>query len=511
MITFGTSGWRGIIAEDFTFAGVRAVARAIAEHLLGPASRVPGPGSPDSGPATRDPRPEVVVGYDTRFQSEAFAAECVKVLAAAGLRSHLVGRPTPTPVLAHAIRALGAAGGINITASHNPPEWNGLKYSAETGGPALPAATDAIARRANAILSAGSGGELQVPTRSLTEAEAAGLVRPLDPAPPYCAQLRRLVDCETIRHAGREAGGPGGRQARREGGHPAGLRVAVDLLHGTAGGYLDVLLREAGCDVEVLHADRNPGFGGHPPEPAAEHLGLLAARVREGGRHLGLACDGDADRFGILDGDGTFLEPNAVLALIAAHLFKARDWPGGVARSVATTHLLDRVAARYGRPVVETPVGFKYIGELIARDAIVLGGEESAGLSVRGHVPEKDGILACLLVAELVAANGRRPLRQLLQQLFAEVGTLLTRRINVPLGGGGGAALDARLRALPSHVAGRKVVGVNRTDGVKLLLDDGSWLLVRPSGTEPLARLYLEADSDAALAALESAGRALLP
>ena len=480
MISFGTSGWRGIIAEDFTFATVRAVARAIADHLLSPESRVAGAGSPD-------PRPVVVVGYDTRFQSEAFAAECAKVLCAAGVRCRLAERPTPTPVLAHAVRALGATGAVNITASHNPPEWNGLKFSGASGGPARPAATDAIAGRANQILAGPDAAT--IPVLDPAEARARGLLAPLDPAPAYLDQVRRLVNLAAIRSAG--------------------LRVAADLLHGTAGGYLDALLREAGCDLEVLHADRNPGFGGHPPEPAAAHLGALARRVTEGRRHLGLACDGDADRFGILDGDGTFIEPNIILALVAAHLLATRDWPGGLARSVATTHLLDRVAALHGRAVHETPVGFKYIGELIARDAIVLGGEESAGLSVRGHVPEKDGILACLLVAELVAAGGRRMLQDLLRDLYARVGTVLTRRVNVPLDAGRREAFQARLGNLPPRIAGRAIVGSNRTDGVKLLLEEDCWILVRPSGTEPMARLYIEAASEAALEDLEAAGRAL--
>jgi phosphomannomutase len=295
VIRFGTSGWRGILAEDFTFSAVRAVARAIADHLLIPGSRAPGPGPSDPGLGTRDSGLAVVVGYDTRFQSETFGAECAGVLAAAGIRCHLTGRPTPTPVLAHAVRALGAAGAINITAGHNPPEWNGLKFSGAAGGPALPAAADAIAQRANAILADPASA---VPTLPLAEAQGRGLVRALDPAPAYCAQLRRLVDFAAIR--------------------PAGMRVGVDLLHGTAGGYLDALLRDAGCEVHALHAERGPGFGGHPPEPAAGCLAALAAAVRGEGCHVGLACDGDADRFGILDADGAFLEPNAVLALAVA-------------------------------------------------------------------------------------------------------------------------------------------------------------------------------------------------
>jgi phosphoglucomutase len=265
--------------------------------------------------------------------------------------------------------------------------------------------------------------------------------------------------------------------------------------------------------VDVLHAARNPGFGGHPLQPAAAHLGELAARVRADGQHLGLPCDGNADRFGVLDADGVFMKPDSILALLAAHLPKARKWSGGLARSVASTHLLDQVAARHGRPLHETPVGFKYIGILSAPDALVLGGEERVGLSVRGHVPEKDGILACLLVAELVAAHGGRSLRSFLADLYAEVDTVLARRINVSLE----PVIDiqdaprAPLEAgSPARLAGRAVARVNPTDGLKLLLEDGSWILLRPSGTEPMARLYLEAPTAKVLDELEAAGRALL-
>jgi phosphoglucomutase len=473
-IKFGTSGWRGIIAEDFTFAAVRAVSHAIADYIA------------DQGAGARERG--VVVGYDTRFLSEAFAAEAARVLAARSIRAFLCGRDTPTPVIAYEILRRGTAGGIIVTASHNPPEYNGIKFSAAWGGPALPEATKQIADRANAILAASRPSE--APAMSLAEAEARGILRRIDPRPDYLERLRVLLDLETIRRAR--------------------LKVVVDPLYGSARGYLDDLLREAGCEVSVLHAWRDPCFGGHAPEPSEENLRELASRVTETGAHLGLATDGDADRFGLVDADGTFVEPNYFLGLLLHHLLTARGWTGGVARSVATTHLVDAVARQRQMPIYETPVGFKYIGELIARDQVVLGGEESAGLSVKGHVPEKDGILACLLAAELVATRGRARLKDLLQDLYAEVGTFLTKRLNYHLESRLVAGLQERLKDPPRRLADTAVVEVNRLDGVKMILEDGSWLLLRPSGTEPVVRLYAEAPTPRQVEALIAEGKALI-
>lgn len=470
-IKFGTSGWRGIIAEDFTFAGVRAVGQAIGEYVVAEE-----PGAKGRG---------LVVGYDPRFLSEAFAAETAGVLAAQGIRVFLTDRDTPTPVIAYEIIRRRAAGGIIITASHNPPEWNGVKFSAAWGGPALPVATKRIEARADAILAEG-GGSGPRPGGG----EASRLIERIDPRESYLARLRTLVDLSAIR------------QAR--------LKVAVDPLYGSGRGYLDRLLQEAGCDVILLHDQRDPYFGGRPPEPSAEGLRELAARVVESGAHLGVATDGDADRFGLVDADGSFLEPNYFLGLLLGHLVSGRGWTGGVARSVATSHLVDAVAGRLDIPVFETPVGFKYIGELIAQDKVVLGGEESAGLSVRGHVPEKDGILACLLAAELVAVHGGGRLAEQLQALYAEVGTILTRRVNCHLPPTAVAGLGARLDEAPKRLADRAVIQVNRLDGVKMILEDGSWLLVRPSGTEPVVRLYAEASTERQLEALIGEGQRLI-
>jgi phosphoglucomutase len=473
-IKFGTSGWRGIMAEDFTFTGVRAVSHAIGEYLR----------SDEREAGTRG----VVVGYDTRFLSEVFASQVARVLAAQGIRAFLCARDTPTPVIAHEIRRRQAAGGIILTASHNPPEYNGIKFSAAWGGPALPAATKQIEARANAILADPRASA--VPELSLAEAQARGLLERIDPRPAYLDRLRELVDLQTI--------------------HEARLRLVVDPIYGCAQGYLDTLLKDAGCEVSLLHNWRDPNFGGRSPEPSEDHLKDLAFQVVEASAHLGLATDGDADRFGLVDADGSFLEPNYYLGLLLYHLVKTRGWTGGVARSVATSHLVDAVARHLRIPIYETPVGFKYIGELIAKDKVVLGGEESAGLSVKGHVPEKDGILACLLAAELVASRGRARLKALLQELYNQVGTILTRRLNYHLEPEAMERLQERLKEPPGSLADLAVIEVKRLDGVKMILEDGSWLLLRPSGTEPVVRLYAEASTDRQLHDLVAAGEALI-
>src|SRR5574337_740704 len=469
-IRFGTSGWRDIIAENFTFANVRLVARAIAEYLL----------------AEGADQPEVVVGYDTRFLSEGFAAEAAAVLAAHGVRVWLTDRDAPTPVIAYEVIRRGAAGGLNVTASHNPPEYNGLKFSGPTGGPALPAVTDRIEKRVQELLA-----QPETPYPPLAELEAKGLVVRIDPRPVYLNRLRELVDFKAIA--------------------AAHLKVAVDLLYGTAKGYLDEILLEAGCDVQTLHESRNPAFGGLTPDPSEVNLRELTAVVRSSGCHLGLATDGDADRYGIIDRDGRFIEPNYILALLLRHLINTRGWRMGVARSVATSHLVDAVARPQAVPVYETKVGFKYLGELITQEKVALCGEESAGLTIRGHVPEKDGILAALLVAEMVAMAGGHSIQSLLDALYAEVGSAIyASRLNLHLTREQQGRLADRLKDLPTRIAGLAVVEVNRLDGTKLLLEDGSWLLVRSSGTEPVVRLYLDAHSEAQIEELTAAARAFL-
>ncbi|MHB8763237.1 MAG: phosphoglucomutase/phosphomannomutase family protein [Deferrisomatales bacterium] len=465
-IKFGTSGWRAVLCDEFTFENVRVVVQAIADHLRSG-------GLDERG---------VLVSHDTRFLGSRFARVAAEVLAGNGLRAFLTERDAPTPVISFDILASGRDGAINFTASHNPPEWNGVKFSPAWGGPALPSTTRDIEERANAGMVTGAYRRLE-----LAEAEARGLVAYHDPRPAYLARLRELVDFDRI-----------GR---------AGLKLAVDTLFGTARGYLDDLLAETGCEVTAIHTHPDPLFGGRPPEPSESHipelLGLVSA---DPSFHLGLATDGDADRFGVVDRGGRFLEPNYFLALLLDYLVRDRGFEGGVARSVATTHLVDAVARDLGRPVHETAVGFKFIGDLIRRGEVALGGEESAGLSIRGHVPEKDGILACCLAAEMVARRGK-PLFAQLDELYARVGRVCTRRVNLPLTAPQEKALADKLASPPGAFAGLGVTSTVTLDGHKFLLEGGGWLLVRKSGTEPVVRLYTEAATPEALESLTRAGR----
>ena len=463
-IKFGTSGWRAILADEFTFENVGIVTQAICDHIRGK-------GEIEKG---------VVVGYDTRFMGRRFALEAAEILAANGIKAFLCKRDVPTPVIAFEIMRRKAAGGINFTASHNPPEYNGLKFSSSWGGPALPETTGEIERRANEMM-----GEMTYREVSLQEGMREKLIEIIDPIEPYLEDLKKKVDLGVLK----------------------GMNVGVDHLYGTSRGYLDTLLEDAGCSVIRFHEHPDPVFGGRPPEPAEENIHDLIEKVKgDSTISLGLATDGDADRFGIVDKGGRYIEPNYIIALLLDYLIRTRGWKGGVARSVATTHLIDRVAEKYGVEVYETPVGFKYIGELISEDKLVIGGEESAGLTIKGHVPEKDGILACLLVAEMVAREGKS-VTDMLDNLYSEVGTVLTRRINIHLQGSG---LKDRLKTSPSSFAGLSVDKVVTIDGTKLVLSDGSWVLIRPSGTEPVVRFYAEAFSQKGLDRLTEAGKAFI-
>jgi alpha-D-glucose phosphate-specific phosphoglucomutase len=468
-IKFGTSGWRGILAEDFTLANVRVVTQAIADHLRAA-------GEADKG---------VVVGHDSRFFGERFARETARILAGAGIKAFVCDRDTPTPVIAFEILRRKAAGGINFTASHNPHEYNGIKFSPSWGGPALPETTADIERRANAML-----GEVCYRDMPLDQAVRCGLVEEIDPMPAYFDVLRRMVDLEAI-----------GR---------SGLTLVLDPMYGAGRGYLDALLVEAGLMVQIINGHRDPYFGGLPPEPSKTYLNDLIVRVMGNPQvALGLATDGDADRYGIVDGDGSFIEPNYILALLYDYLLRRRGEKGDAARSVATSHFVDAVAAHHGYRVRETPVGFKYIGEFIRDNQIVIGGEESAGLTVRGHVPDKDGILACLLVAEMVAVE-KKSLNALLADLYRRVGEFHTGRQNLRLSPELEANYADKMKALPATLAGRKVLEVVNIDGVKLLLEGDGWVLFRKSGTEPVVRVYAEARSAAALTELTDAAVAFV-
>jgi alpha-D-glucose phosphate-specific phosphoglucomutase len=463
-ISFGTSGWRGILCEDFIFDNVRVVTQAIADHLR--AAGLHGQG--------------VVVGYDTRFMGDRFAREAVRVLAGAGIKSFLCDRDTPTPVIAFEILRRKAAGGINFTASHNSYDYNGLKFSPAWGGPALPETTKDIEVRANAML-----GEICFKEMPLDQAFRVGLVEEIDTRTAYFERIRGLIDFKAIAKAG--------------------MTIAVNPLYGTGRGYLDLLLSEAGVKVVVINDRRDPYFGGLPPEPSPGSIGDFIALVQASAEiTLGLVTDGDADRYGIVDSDGTFIEPNYVLALLFDYLVRGKKMRGDMARSVATSHFVDAVAKHHGLAVLETPVGFKYIGEYIRDNRILLGGEESAGLTLRGHVPDKDGILACLLVAEMVAVEGKT-LKTMLSDLYRRVGEFHTRREDLHLTPELSAAFAGKMKNIPQSLAGRKVDKLVTLDGFKLIFDDGSWVLFRKSGTEPVVRVYAEAGSAAAAAELIAA------
>jgi len=467
-IKFGTSGWRAIMAEEFTFRNVRIVCQGIAQYLR----------------QEKIGQRGVIIGYDTRFMGERFAQVAAEVLSAHGIPSLLCDRDTPTPTISYHILHRKLAGGINISASHNPPTYNGIKFTPAWGGPALPETTKAIEQRIIPLLH----GEY-IKWLPWERAKADGLVRYLDAKPEYLTGLATHIDCEKIR-------------GRR-------LRIIMDPLYGTTREYLDEFLREAGCKLAMLHHWRDPYFGGLRPEPARDTLQDLHAAVQREQAHLGLATDGDGDRFGVIDADGTFVEPNLILALLLDYLIQTRKWTGWVARSVATTHLVDAVAGLHGLSVHETPVGFKYIGELLAKGEVVMGGEESAGLSIQGHVPEKDGMLACALVVEMVAHTGKT-LRELRDDLFRRVGTIFTTREDITIDEGVRQSLHGILDHPPQSFAGADVVQVNRLDGCKLIFGDGSWFLLRPSGTEPIVRCYSEAKTKERLTQLVQAGRILL-
>jgi alpha-D-glucose phosphate-specific phosphoglucomutase len=472
-IKFGTSGWRGLIARDFTFDNVRLAARGIALWLQGELA--------DPQSTVHGRKPLIILGYDTRFLGREFCLAAAEVLTQAGLSPLLCNRDTPTPVIAHNIRARGAIGGINMTASHNPAEWQGLKFSTHNGAPATPEVTRKIETKI---------AQLQADNWSMKSAVIGAFqCKTFDPRPSYFQQIRKLIDFAAIRKAR--------------------LKLAIELMYGTGRGYLDTFLADAGAKLTVFHDQPDPLFGGRHPEPNAEGMAEVSKFVRSRKAQLGLGLDGDADRFGIVDKSGAWLTPNQILALALYHLKKNRGWTGAVVRTVPTSHQVDAVAELLGVQLHETPVGFKYIGALMESEPIIVGGEESGGLSVKGHVPEKDGILACLLMAELVATE-RKSLGEILKALERRTGQFHTERINVSIPPEKKASLLARLDAGLDTIGSFKVQKFVTTDGYKFLLPNREWVAFRASGTEPVIRCYIEAKSAAALKKLRAACRQLL-
>ncbi len=465
-ICFGTDGWRGVISRDFTFDNLRRMMAAIASFLEA------------AGLAARG----VAVGYDRRFLSAEYAAEAAGVLAARGIRVLLADRPVPTPVVSWAVRHLGLGGGVVITASHNPPEWNGVKFKEPEGC----AARQTTSRRIEGFLEEVPEGRA-VPCLGPDEARRRGLLAPLDVWDAYRRAVWGFVDREHLRR------------------HRP--RVAVDAMHGCAWPWLGELLDEARCTVTALRTDHNPGFGGIPPEPLEEHLGSLMDAVARGGALVGLANDGDADRIGAVDERGRYFSAQRIFAVLLHHLLEDRGMAGRVVRSVSGTAMADLLSARRGLELVVTPIGFKHIGEAVAEPGTLIGGEESGGIAIPAFLPERDGLLNALLLVSLAVRAGG--LRRYLDRVFAVTGPFTYQRVDVPLEPAARPAVVERIAELPSPptLAGRRVVRAVRIDGLRLERDDGSWLLLRASGTEPKLRFYAEGRSPGDVDALLAEGR----
>ena len=460
-IKFGTDGWRGVIARDFTFDNLALVSQATMDYLKNN-------GLADKG---------VVIGYDRRFLSREFARRVAEIAAGNGIRVLLSDNYAPTPAISWAVRERGAGAGVMITASHNPPEYNGFKIKEAFGGSARPSTTRAI----EDVVAENQANGRAIEECPFGKAVADGLVELFEPLTKYCEQIRRYVDLELIARSG--------------------VTAVVDPMFGAGSGIISRLLP----GIVEIHGEENPAFGGRPPEPIGEHLAELGRLVAEGTCRVGLAMDGDADRIGAVDEDGNFFSSHCIFTVILRHLIEYKKLTGGVVKTVSTTRMVDLLAANYGLRLFETPIGFKHICEMMLKEDVLMGGEESGGLGVKGHIPERDGILLGLLLLEAMAVNGKG-LRRMLNETMDEIGHFYYRRIDWKIETGAKERLIERLMSrAPAEIAGRTVTATNFSDGFKFLFGNGDWLLIRPSGTEPVLRLYSEADSPEGVDALLAA------
>lgn len=454
-IKFGTDGWRGIIADDFTFDNVRICAQAVAEYLT------------DGGLAKRG----LVIGYDTRFASEDFAAAAAEVLAGNGIKVHLCLKPAPTPVVSFAVPASKSAGAIVITASHNPGSWNGLKYKSQDGASAPGHVTSQIEKHIAGLIRR----KTSVERLALDRALKKGIVDYVDPFPAYFEQISRLVDLDEVR-----------RQR---------LSMIVDPMYGAGIGYFDAILRGGNLKISEINAERNPIFPQIQPEPIAKNLTKLSRFIVEKKADVGLATDGDADRIGIMSEHGQFLTQHQVFALLCLYLLEVRGERGAMVRTLTSTMMLSRLAKLFDVPVYETPVGFKYVAPLMMKKNAIIGGEESGGYGFRGHVPERDAILAGLYFLDFMAKARKTP-SQLLDYLYSKVGPHYYDRRDFHISAAKRQTIVRRLESgPPSSLADSKVTRIDTTDGFRFFLRGESWLLIRFSGTEPLVRIYAEAES----------------
>ncbi len=473
-IKFGTDGWRAVISDTFTFQNLRLVSQAVADYVQ----------DNHAGKAT----PEVVIGFDTRFLSDRYAGEVARVLAANGIVVWLTRGDCPTPAISYNVVHKKAALGVMITASHNPPRYNGFKLKAAYGGAFTKKETQNIANRLAEIQAAG----IEPKTMSFDEGCARNRIIKFDPAWAYYEHLtRKLIDLDII-SAGE-------------------LRVVADGMYGSGRGAFNELLARTRTRVFNIRAEMNPGFGGIHPEPIAKYLEALVATVSNKHAHLGLATDGDADRIGAVDALGNFIDPHHIMALSLQYLYEKRGWRGAVVKTVSSTLMLNRLAKQYGLPLYETPVGFDGIAELMLRDDVLIGGEESGGISIKGHIPEGDGVLMGLLLLEIIA-RAHAPLHELVADLQKSVGPTCYRRTDIQLEQPvpKQEMVNRLANNAPAAINHEAIVSIGTKDGIKFLMADDSWLLIRPSGTEPVLRVYSEAADAQAVANILAAGRKMV-
>ena len=480
-VHFGTDGWRAVIADTFTFDNVRLVAQGIADAVS--AGDWGGGGTGEALLHPYDPH-LMVVGFDTRFLSDRFATEVARVLAANGFTVMLTHADAPTPAVSYAVKHHRAAGGVMVTASHNAPRYNGLKLKAAYGGSALPEQC----RRVEVYLSDNEARARGPNLMDYDKAASAGLLKRFNPTPAYYDHLRTLIDFDII--------------ASRP------QRLIVDSMYGSGRGAIKGILQGTGCEVFEIRGEVNPGFGGVHPEPIARFLGATAGAIAAGHGAFAVVTDGDADRTGAMDGRGRFVDPHKIMALSLKYLVEKRGWTGAVVKTVSTTRMVNRLAARYGLPCYETPVGFNHIADHMLAQDVLIGGEESGGISIRGHIPEGDGILFGLLLLEIVAASGA-PLEELVDDLLREVGPAHYARKDLRLAHPiSKAEMTRRLtESAPASIDGLAVATVESLDGVKYVMADDAWLLIRPSGTEPVLRVYAEAREEKMVQALLGFGQ----
>lgn len=469
LIKFGTDGWRGIIAQDFTFDNVRIAAQAFADHLK------------ESGLASKG----VIIGYDTRFASEDFAAAAAEVTAANGIKTLLCQSVTPTPIVSYGVLAYQTGGGIVITASHNAAQWNGFKLKTEGGTSAPAEVINNVEGHITRILA--TGGLSRIP---LTEALTQKTVEYVDPVPPYVEQIKKLVDIEAIKKAG--------------------IKIVLDPMYGAGAGCLKSLLDGNAAEVLEINGQRNPIFPGiEQPEPIAQNLAALSQKVVSEKADIGIATDGDADRVGIVDENGVFVTQLQVFALLALYLLKVRGQRGALVKTITSTSMLYQLGKLYNVPVHETPVGFKYVAPVMLSEKAIIGGEESGGFGFAGHVLERDAIVAAFCFLDFMAKTGKKP-SELLDYLYSKVGPHHYHRTDVVFSAPKRQNITARLdKSQPEALDGSRVVKKDTFDGYRFTLADGSWLLIRFSGTEPLMRIYAESNSPARVEKLLKLGRKL--